>query len=267
MQESFFTDRGIYYRRNEYNADRQTLVFIHGVSGSSSAWLKYEDKFKDKYNILSLDLRGHGKSLKPQNCEDYKIELFVEDIYLLLQSLGINKCIIISHSFGSIIALSFLDKHQDIASKIILLSPQYSVNQMLSAKIIKPFIYGLAAILPKPQPRKLGTHIDYSKYLNTKDWNIPRTIADVRNTGIRIYLYCAKQTYDFDGQNILNRINIPTLIVHGRNDSIFPIKYAVDMNSKIKGSKMSVVEGSDHILVLNNFEEVSRIIEDFIKQN
>ena len=63
MKEHFFEDR-IYYRTNEFKSDRLTLVFVHGVSGSSSAWLPYEKIFENKYNVLTYDIRGHGLSKK-----------------------------------------------------------------------------------------------------------------------------------------------------------------------------------------------------------
>ena len=264
MQEYFFTERQIYYRKNEFSSDKQTLVFIHGVSGSSAAWLPYEKKFENEYNILSLDLRGHGKSAKPLEYESYKIELFAEDIYELMQYLHVQKCILISHSFGSFIALAFLDKYQEMVSKVVLISPQYSVNNMPQAKIAKPFIYGLVSILPALKSTKVGGHIDYLKYKNSGDWNIPRMYADITNTDLRVYLYCSKQTYMFDGQEILKKIQVPTLIIHGENDSIFPVKYAKEMNTKIKNSKIEIIKNSNHILVLNNFNEVSNFIEKFV---
>ncbi|MCX6754231.1 MAG: alpha/beta hydrolase [Candidatus Nomurabacteria bacterium] len=263
MEEYLYKER-LYYKTNNIKKGRVTLVFIHGVSGSSSAWVHYENKFKDTYNIVSFDLRGHGKSTKPTKYESYKIELFADDLEELLKHLNIEKFILISHSFGSLIALAFLNKYQEMVSGAILLSPHYKIDTMLSARIMKPFIYGIVSILPTPKSKTAGGHIDYSKYLNSGDWNIPRTYADVKNTSLTTYMYCSKQAYLFDGQKILEKIKIPTLIIHGENDSIFPVKYARELNESIKGSEIVVIKNTDHILVLNNFKEVSSAIENFV---
>lgn len=265
MEEFLYKER-LYYKTNTFKSDRVTLVFIHGVSGSSSAWVPYEQKFKDTYNIVSFDLRGHGKSTKPTKYESYKIELFADDLEELLQHLNIKKFILVSHSFGSLIALAFLDKYQEMVKGVILLSPQYKVDNMLSAKIIKPFIYGIVRLLPIPKSKAAGNHIDYSKYLNSGDWNILRMYADIKNTSLTTYLYCSKQTYLFDGQKILEKIKIPTLIIHGENDTVFPVRYAKEINGMIKDSEIVIIENTDHILVLNNFKEVSTLIEGFIKK-
>src|ERR1035437_9988341 len=96
MQEHIFEDR-IYYRTNEFKTDRLTLVFAHGVSGSSSAWLPYEKIFENKYNILSYDIRGHGKSKKYPHYEDYEIKNFALDLHDLITHLKISKFIRLEH--------------------------------------------------------------------------------------------------------------------------------------------------------------------------
>ena len=99
MQEHIFDNR-IYYRTNEFQPGRPTLVFAHGVSGSSSAWLPYEKIFENKYNILTYDIRGHGLSKKYPHYEDYEIKKFAEDLHDLVSSLGITKFVLVSNSFG-----------------------------------------------------------------------------------------------------------------------------------------------------------------------
>ena len=56
-----YLDNRVYYRHGEIKNERQTLVFIHGLLGSSSAWRPYEARFGTDYNLLFFDLRGHGK--------------------------------------------------------------------------------------------------------------------------------------------------------------------------------------------------------------
>ena len=63
-----------------------TLVFAHGVSGSSSAWWPYEKIFENKYNVLTYDIRGHGLSKKYPNYEDYEIKNFVKDFHDLIDA-------------------------------------------------------------------------------------------------------------------------------------------------------------------------------------
>lgn len=265
MREFFFEPRGLYYRMNTFESGRQTIVFVHGLSGSSSAWLPYEKDLEHSFNILSFDLRGHGKSEKPLTFEEYKMEDFANDLAALVEHLKINKFILLSHSLGSFIALAYLRKHQEKVSKVIFLAPNFSVGKMLSAKIIVPFLWiGISLFKRLPFRGGRGKHVDYRAFPNTGDWNIPRMIADVGNTTLRVYLYATRQTYNFDGEDILGGIQIPTLIIHGKKDTIFPIKYGMLMAGKIPGAKFVLFEDADHILALNKVDEILKEVKKFM---
>lgn len=265
MREFFFEPRGIYYRVNEFRPERKTLVFVHGVSGSSSAWLPYEKDLEATFNILSFDLRGHGKSEKPKSYEEYKIEDFAEDLNSLMEHLQIEKFIFVGHSMGCFIILNFLKKYQDRVSKVVFLAPNYSGNKMMSAKAFLPFLT-LGSLLFRiiPFSPQRGGHIDYSLYPNSSDCNIPRTVADMRNTTLRVYLYTTKHWYNFDAEDLLDRIQIPTLIIHGKKDTIFPVKYGVFMAGKIPGAKLVLLEDADHIIALNNVTEILKEVKKFV---
>jgi len=264
MQEFIYTPKKIYYRMNEFKSGRPTLFFIHGISGSSSAWKLYEEKFINKYNIITFDLRGHGKSAKLPNQEDYAISKFAEDIFDLLVYLKIRSLILVSHSFGVLIALEFLAEHMSMVEKIIFLSPNYAPNRILAAKIVKPMfkLVGLLKVLPFDAAGR--DHIDYSRFPNTGDWNIPRMIADVSNTSLRVYLFGSQQSYEVNYKSTVDQINVSTLIIHGKRDTIFPVGGALEMAQKIKKSKLILLNDANHILVLNNFPEVSTAIADFV---
>lgn len=265
MKEFFFAPKRIYYRMNEFQAVKPTLVFVHGLSGSSSAWLPYERGLENTFNILSFDLRGHGKSGKPSEYEEYKIEDFADDLSELTEYLKIDKFVLVGHSLGCFVVLSYLQKHQEKVSKVVFLAPNFSVGKMLTVKIIVPFLWlGTSLFRKFPFSGLPGKHIDYSKYPNTGDWNIPRMIADIGNTSLRVYLYATRQSYNFDAEDFLNKIYIPALIIHGERDTIFPVRYGVLMAGKIPGAKLVLLEDANHILALNKVKRILIEIKTFM---
>jgi pimeloyl-ACP methyl ester carboxylesterase len=266
MKEYFFEQRGIYYRINDFRPEQETLVFVHGLSSSSSAWNLHEKYFENKYNVLLLDLRGHGKSIKYKKYQNYAIKNFALDIYELLNELNIRDFVFISHSFSTFISIEFMASNQQMIKKAIFLSPNHKVEKGLKTNMVK-FLLKLTPILNIfPFSNKPKKHIDYFKYINTGDWNIRRLLKDTLNTGIRVYLYCIKQAYTFDRDDFLNHIDIPVLIIHGKNDSIFPIKYAYKLHKEIKNSEIAIIDNADHTLVLNNFNETSLLMDRFIEK-
>lgn len=266
MKEYFFENR-IYYRTNEFRSDRLTLVFVHGVSGSSSAWLPYEKIFENKYNVLTYDIRGHGTSKKYPNYQDYEIINFVNDLHNLLESLNISKFIIISNSFGVLIHLEYLKLYKETVIANVFTSPEIYLNNGFFVKVIR-FIFkvltNIISLMPhNPKPRG---HVDYSKHLNSTDWNIKRNIADIRNTGLRAHFYTLKQSLNFEQEYNLQRIDMPTLIMHGEKDSMVPIKNAISMSEKIKNSQFITIPNVDHNTVHNAVKIISEAIESFIKE-
>jgi pimeloyl-ACP methyl ester carboxylesterase len=266
MKEFFLKENGIYYRMNDFKPDRKTLVFVHGMSGSSIAWIRYEEKFSKEYNVLTYDIRGHGKSHRYKKYDDYEMNKFGEDLYDLVNFLKIKNFILIGHSYGVFVVFDFISKHKEYVDALVFLSPHFNVLKMPQARISK-FILNIFRVIKFPIfIKKTRKHVDYSKYINSGDFNIPRTIADVGNTGLQVFIMCTRQTYILNYENLLSEIKVPVLIISGEKDSIFPNKYAQIMAQKILNAKIVTIKNTNHILVLNNFKEVGDTILEFVEK-
>lgn len=264
MEEYILPLNGLYYRINNFQPQRQTLVFIHGLTGSSSAWEKYEKRFENTYNLLTFDLRGHGKSKKYPSEKDYKIETIAKDLYDLVTFLKIEKFVLISHSFGTLIALEFLRQHPAMVTSVIFLNPAYHL------KMIKFFIGFVASclFLSKLLPfySRRGKHIDYSQFTNSGDFDTKRIMLDTLSTTVAVYFYCLKQIYQYKYKNAWSEVNKPTLVLHGEKDKISSVDNAIEISHMIKGSKLIILPRANHITVFNNFEEVAEAIKNFVGQ-
>jgi pimeloyl-ACP methyl ester carboxylesterase len=264
MKEHVSPSTGIYYRTNEFKPDRQTLVFIHGLSGNSSAWEPYEQEFMDKYNLLCIDLRGHGCSKKYSKEKDYAIDLFINDIEELLDNLKIEKCIVASHSFGSVIAVGLIQRDPDRIKGAIFLAPAFKSKHAVSTRFMR-LVSGILAFFSRALPisERPGKRIDYSRLLPTYDWDVRRIWIDVRNTGLAIYFFCLHSLYLTMDDGFFEGLHLPVLIIHGKRDSIVSIKHSVRASKKINGAKLVVLPNADHMLVFNYPKEISKIMAEF----
>jgi len=265
MEEAFLEERGIYYRRNEFRADRSTLLFIHGLSGSSSVWLPYERSFEDSCNIISMDLRGHGKSKKLLFYSSYSPELVADDIVALLDHLTVHRCIIVGHSFGTLLALLAIKQAPGKFSAAIFLSPTYGA----SSAWWLPFARALASIfgflsLLLPFDESPRGHVDYSKYVPTGDWSPRRIIPDLRNTSLRAYIFCMKHIYRLDTDEWWHGLQLPVLIVHGKKDTMIPVGQAKKLHMLMPNSKLVLLENANHVFPINNVPEVIAAIKSFL---
>lgn len=260
MKEGFLHSRGIAYRISDMVEGRKTLVFVHGLSGSLSAWAQLENDFKDAYNIVEIDLRGHGQSIRPQAFEGYRIGESAADIKALLDELQISQCILVSHSFGTLVAVDYILKHPETVSSVIFLAPVYKAHDIFLSFIIKM----CATLLTPFYFKKTGRRTDYRHFTPAGDWSLDRIAADLFNMGLRSYFFSFTQVYEKNNDEMWKRLTRPTLIIHGKNDSLVPAKYSEELVREIPHAKLVLLEHANHILPLNNAREIYHAIEQFL---
>lgn len=95
--------------------DGPPLILVHGSALSGAIWrgLGYIKALQDEYRVVTLDLRGHGRSGKPHDRESYSMDRVVGDIGAVLDAAGITAAHYFGYSFGARIGFSLLAAHAD----------------------------------------------------------------------------------------------------------------------------------------------------------
>lgn len=99
------------------------LVLHHGLTGAHEGWTKYVnyvEVLKDKYQLILMDARGHGRSGKPHAPESYGMEHMVGDVTAVLDELGIDKAHFWGYSMGGRIGLATGKYAPDRFSSLII---------------------------------------------------------------------------------------------------------------------------------------------------
>lgn len=267
MKDSVLPEKGIYFRTNDFKKDRQTLVFIHGLSGSLSAWWPYEKSFQDNYNILTFDLRGHGKSGKPIHYNDYEINKQSEDLHYLLKFLNIDSCILVSHSFGTLLALKFITEHPQMVEAMVLLSPTYGVNNNKTAKILKYPLKLLASLINMRKVQlSAGGHIDYSQFQNLWDFHPRANFYNIKNTSLRVNIFCLVHIYSSKLDSLWKDIKVPVLAIHGKRDRVIPLSDALQIRREIPECDFEILNKADHVFPLRHSRETTEILNNFLRK-
>ncbi|MBN1503130.1 alpha/beta hydrolase [Candidatus Woesearchaeota archaeon] len=261
-----FDNTKIWYKYS--NGKGPCLVFIHGLSGSSSAWQPISDYFTKKGNpVLLMDMRGHGLSEKPESRERYSINFIVKDLKVILEKNKIKDIILIGHCYGGMVVQKFCYSCPQIVHKNILINTNYSFVRNKSRFIANNlfyYYYSFVSLLLYPLHfEKNIVHLDYKQFKGTHDLNPNRLYNDIRVTSFRTYLPLFKEAISLDFTNILQKIRVPTLIIHGKKDIYFPVGIAYKINELIEGSQLKVID-DNHIPVINSPEKIITIISDFI---
>jgi len=107
----------LYY---EVSGSGPNLVLCHGYTGSHQDWMFQVPVLAQKYQVVTIDHRGHGDSDAPSSADAYSIPKLGDDLSALLNYLDIAKCCLVGHSMGGLAALQLaLDQPQIISSLVL----------------------------------------------------------------------------------------------------------------------------------------------------
>jgi len=113
----------LYYEVTDFTrpweGQAEALVFLHGLHGHLGWWNWFQVPFFSQYyRVITLDLRGHGRSFKPAN--DYSIELMASDVRQLLRHLNVERAHIVGASMGGMVGLQFSLDYEAVVRSLVL---------------------------------------------------------------------------------------------------------------------------------------------------
>lgn len=104
----------LYYQSQ---GEGQPLLIIHGLFGSSDNWRSMAKYFAKWYQVISVDLRNHGRSF---HSDTQSFQAMADDIYQLCQQLGLPKVHVLGHSLGGKTAMKFAELYPELLDKLIV---------------------------------------------------------------------------------------------------------------------------------------------------
>lgn len=110
--------------------DGQDVVMVHGITGNLAVWhLHLVPTLADQARILTYDLRGHGRSGTPAT--GYSLDDMAQDLLLLLDALGLERPVVVGHSYGADIALYLAANHPDRVAEVIAIEAALPAMEQL----------------------------------------------------------------------------------------------------------------------------------------
>jgi pimeloyl-ACP methyl ester carboxylesterase len=234
----------------DFGVHQQSLIFIHGSGSDHSGWSLQYSKLHKQFNIVAIDLPGHGGS--PGNGED-EVDKYIVWIKKLLDIIKLKNPVLIGHSLGAAITLKFaLHYPQDVKGII-------PVGGGIKMPVNPDLLAGL-----KTNPAAV---IDLICKFSLAKENRPKLFDPLKKSLSKANvdaLYgdlsaCNK----LDLTNDIGKICTPALVLCGTEDKMTPADFSRQIAAGINGAKLCLIEGAGHMVMLEKPELFNDAIANF----
>jgi len=117
----YFVSQGTKLHYYRTGGQKPSLVLIHGITDDGLCWSPVAEPLASDYDVIMVDLRGHGKSEAPDDGYDYKT--IATEVAGLITGLGLKKPVVMGHSLGAMTTLTVASLFPDLPRAIILEDP------------------------------------------------------------------------------------------------------------------------------------------------
>ena len=239
----------------EIDNKKPTTLLMHGSGLSHIVWSLHEQFYASQgFNVLSIDLPGHGNSDGPSLTSIDHISKWVKQ---LMEKLNIRKISLVGHSQGSLVGINFASRYPDLIDKLVLVAGSYKmpVNQDL---IDLAEAGDEKAVLLMMKWGYEGSKAFIGGNPVKKIINSSREIREVLAVDLN-----ACNNYK-DGKESLKKINCPTLCIFGDLDKMVPLEVGNKMASMIKNSEKKIINNCGHMIIFEKAFEMRKTVKEFL---
>jgi esterase len=254
----------------------EPLIILHGLFGSNKNWQSISKVFSQYFDVLTLDLRNHGDSFH-SDVMDYPS--MVNDVYQLLNELGIKSCLLMGHSMGGKVAMLFALKYPQHISQLVVADIAPIVYQHNFDHLIDPV---MALKLDEMNSR---TDVDKALQVDIADPQLRQFLLQslVRKPGepvgwrwknnwsaIKQHIDKIKGFPSSEGDSALLgatikpwKVNTPALFISGELSDYVDEKGKIAINQHFEKPQFKVLNGANHWLHAEQPKQFTEVVLKF----
>lgn len=238
------------------------VVMMSNSLGTSLAiWDAQAAALRGKYRVLRYDTRGHGLTdVTPVGDSGYTMEQLAGDAAALIKALGIKRVHLCGLSIGGMLGQKLAAKSPELLSSLILCDTAAHMNPQIWDERIAAIRKNGIEIIAEGTMQRWFTKRFHEQH--------PDSLKGIRNMLVRTpaegYIGCGYAIRNMDLKADDAKIVCPTLIVVGEDDPATPVADARELNAAIKGSKLTIIPQSAHIVTMEQPAALNRAIGDFL---
>lgn len=241
------------------------VVFLHGFLEDHSIWDDFADRLSDRFTVIQIDLPGFGKSSVVDDI--HSMSLMANAVEKVITAENIDQCLMVGHSMGGYVTLAFTRLYPDKLTGIVLFHSQAAAddeegknNRNRTIDIVKKnhkdFITSFIPLLfAEENVNRFSKEIKQLQKiaLKTKPEGVTAALAGMRDRD--------------DQRDLLASIDIPVLIIIGKQDSRIPLDTAMPQLSLPKNCEAIILDNVGHMGFIESEGMTYASLEHFIERN
>jgi 3-oxoadipate enol-lactonase len=239
---------------------KETIIFLHPAFGDHRCFAKQVDFFSQTYQVITVDLLGHGLS-QVGKAKD-KIDSSAEHIEEIIKSAGIKSVHLVGVSMGSLIAQYFASKHPKKILSLTVLGG-YSINkenkELAKAQRKETFkwlfkmIFSMNAFRKYVASVSLIDKVEQVRFFESASLFTRRSFVVMSGLGKII------------NQRENGQQPFPLLILSGEKDLALALKASAEWHKEIKGSQFYIIEKAGHCANMDNAAKFNEVLLNFVR--
>ena len=248
------------------------LVFVHGLSGAWQNWLEQIPLFSDSHRVIALDLPGFGASPMPP--WEISIPAYGRFLRDFCERLGIESCALVGNSMGGFVATEVAISDPERVEKLALVSaagitwararrePATMIGRVGRAALPAVLRFQMSGIRRPGLRRRAfqGVFHDPGSLRREVLWE--NLAPAMTSPG---YFDAITNLFGYDIRHRLEEIEVPTLIVWGRNDRVVPVPAALSYRKRIgENAELVIFDECGHVPQIERPVRFNRLLARFL---
>lgn len=245
----------------------EPIVLLHGWMSDSNMWGRLDtNPMNNEFQLIAVDLRGHGKSDKPHAAEEYGPKM-AEDVVRLLDHLKLPKAHLVGYSMGAIVAGKVAATHPDRVLSLVYGGQAPILRGKVKADAREIEVFAKAV----EEGKDLGAYLlevmpaDQAKLSEDQAKSLAKILYGDKD--VKAFAVAGRGIKNLDvTADQLKKCKAPILFVHGSKEADATKERAAAIIKLLGRGEIKVIEGADHMTTLTK-PEFAKTIEAFLRAN
>ncbi|QEE15407.1 alpha/beta fold hydrolase [Promethearchaeum syntrophicum] len=252
-------DINIFY---EIHGNGEPLLLIHGLGSSTQDWEYQIPQLSKQYKVITIDLRGHGKTSKANG--PYSIRGFADDVAMFLEALNIKHTNILGLSMGTATGFELAINYPDLVKSLIAVNMSVKLSVKTFGERKQFFIRTL--IVKLLGMKKMGEFLAPRLFPFPTQEELRKKVAiHWAENDKKSYLLAMNSLKNWSVEEELHKIKCPTIVIASDGDYT-PVEAKEEYVKKIPNCKIAIIKNSHHAVPMEKPEEFNKLVLDFLNQ-